>query len=593
VPLEVRLYFANRCTCTSSPGSRRFDVSLDGTTVLDNYDIVADVGDQRGTMRSFAITSDGNVDIDFAHVDENPLISAIEIVRTDVTPQPPSGTDTLAAYNFDGTTATPAAADGQGIDFGNWRGAFKVGPRVFYGSTDNLLHSRTFDGTTFGPEVDIDPYNDPNWSDVPTDLGQTFRGTVPSLYGQMPNVTGMVYASGRLYYTLYGDSALRWRWFSPDSGVLDERSATVPSSVSFGQADGLFIDGNRLYYGSRSDGSLRRVTFDGSTVSGAPVVVSGPNTDGVDWRNRAMFLAGGAPGNQAPTASFGSTCSGLSCSFDASASDDEDGTVEEYAWSFGSDGTDDGVSPSHTFSAPGTYAVELTVTDDDGAVDAVTKNVTVSAPPASQVGFVGAAHGAGGNKMFQEATVPGSADVGDTMLLFMTRTSTTTWSGPSGVTGWTQVGSNVSGSLTTTVWRKTVSAGDPGAKVRLDTTAYTHASLHVAVYSGVDTADPVAAVAQAGDAGGTSHEAPAATAGAGDWVVSYWGERSGATTAWTPPAGVASRDVTSDSGTLTITGLLADSGGPVAAGAYPSRTAVTDVATQRTAMWTIVLNAAP
>jgi PKD repeat protein len=593
VPLQVRLYFANRCSCTSSPGSRVFRVALDGTTVLNNYDIVSDVGDQRGTMKSFNITSDGNVDIDFSHVVENPLINAIEIIRTDVDPQPPTGVDTLAAYNFNGSTATPATVTSQNIGFGSWRGAFKVGNKVFYGATDSKLHSRTFDGSTFGPDVVIDPYNDPDWSNVQTDLGQTFRGTVPSLYGQLPNVTGMVYSGGRLYYTLYNDPALRWRWFSPDSGVVDERSATVPSSVSFNQADGLFIDGNRLYYGDRSTGSLRRVTFDGGSVTGAATVVSGPSVDDVDWRNRAMFLDGAAPANQPPTAAFTASCSGFSCSFNANGSNDSDGTIASYSWNFGDGDSGSGVSPTHTFDGAGSYDVTLTVTDDAGASASVTHQVQASEPPASHLGFVAAAEGQGGNRMFQQATVPTAAQPGDTMLLFLSRTTPTTWSGPSGVTGWTEVGTYASASLTTTVWRKTVAAGDPGATVRLDTTAYTHASLNLAVYSGVDTANPIAAVTQAGDAGGTSHVAPAVSAGDGDWVVSFWGERSAATTAWSAPAGVTTRSVTSDSGSLTVTALVGDSGGPVAAGSYGARTAVTDVATQRTAMWSIALNAAP
>ena len=46
--VEVRLYFANRYTGTSQPGQRVFNVSINGSTVLDHYDIVADAGDQTG-----------------------------------------------------------------------------------------------------------------------------------------------------------------------------------------------------------------------------------------------------------------------------------------------------------------------------------------------------------------------------------------------------------------------------------------------------------------------------------------------------------------------------------------------------------------
>ena len=39
--LTVRLYFSNGCSCTASAGQRTFDVSIDGTQVLNDYDIVA------------------------------------------------------------------------------------------------------------------------------------------------------------------------------------------------------------------------------------------------------------------------------------------------------------------------------------------------------------------------------------------------------------------------------------------------------------------------------------------------------------------------------------------------------------------------
>ena len=46
---QVRLYFANRCTCTSGAGQRSVQRRPStATTVLTNYDIVADAGDQTG-----------------------------------------------------------------------------------------------------------------------------------------------------------------------------------------------------------------------------------------------------------------------------------------------------------------------------------------------------------------------------------------------------------------------------------------------------------------------------------------------------------------------------------------------------------------
>jgi uncharacterized repeat protein (TIGR01451 family) len=81
--VKVRLYFANRYTGTSAVGARVFDVSLEGSTVLDEFDAVRAAGaDQTGTMREFTVTSDGTINIAFAHSVENPLVNGIEIIQT-------------------------------------------------------------------------------------------------------------------------------------------------------------------------------------------------------------------------------------------------------------------------------------------------------------------------------------------------------------------------------------------------------------------------------------------------------------------------------------------------------------------------------
>ena len=69
--------------------------------------------------------------------------------------------------------------------------------------------------------------------------------------------------------------------------------------------------------------------------------------------------------------------------FDASASADPDGTIVSYSWDFGDDTTevyeDENLTATttHTYTAAGTYAVTLTVTDNDDLNYTATTDVTV------------------------------------------------------------------------------------------------------------------------------------------------------------------------------------------------------------------------
>jgi len=74
----------------------------------------------------------------------------------------------------------------------------------------------------------------------------------------------------------------------------------------------------------------------------------------------------GEPPNQAPTANFTSSCSGLGCTF-TSTSSDPDGTIASYSWTFGERRDIDPTESPHTYAAGGNYTVTLRVTDNQGA----------------------------------------------------------------------------------------------------------------------------------------------------------------------------------------------------------------------------------
>ncbi|MGW4296502.1 malectin domain-containing carbohydrate-binding protein [Micromonospora chersina] len=291
--VQVRLYLANRYDGTAAAGSRVFDVALEGTTVLDDLDLSAGVGHNVGTMRPFTVVSDGTINVDFRHVVENPLIDGIEIVKTGA---PPAGTgNEVEVRSYDGVTTVGAASPVAVPDGTAWstaRGAFWVGGTLFYGMNGSLWR-RTFDGSTFGPASAVDPYHDAYWDAVETDsgpAGQTYAGVTNNFYSEIPNVSGMFYSGGRLYYTLAGQGGLFWRWFTPDSGVVGAEKFTVAGVSGFADAGSVFLAGSTLYKVNRSTGDLSATDWAGGAPVAAFTVRSGPAVDGVDWRAKAVFV---------------------------------------------------------------------------------------------------------------------------------------------------------------------------------------------------------------------------------------------------------------------------------------------------------------
>jgi hypothetical protein len=493
-----------------------------------------------------------------------------------------STSTSLVSRSFDGTTVGPAsAADAGGIDWSQTRGAFWMGSDLYYGYTNGYLYKRSYNGVSFGPAAKVDPYHDPDWDGVDTGSGNTYDGAVPSVYGSLANVTGMTYVNNRVYYTLSTSSALYYRYFNADSGIMGSDQFTATGSINWKNANGLFASNGSLYWASKTTGALMKAPLVDGVPSGTGAVVATG-----DFRGRSMFLSP-ATANTPPTASFAYSCSDLDCTFDGAGSADSDGTVAGYSWSFG-DGsaTASGPQAAHSYSTAGSYDVTLTVTDNSGARVTRTQTVHASTPLASGISFV-AANSAPGTSAAPTLTSPAGVGVGDTLVLYGSFASATPAAGtPS---GWTKVAEKATSAMDSVLWTRTATEADTaGSTIKVPIAGTMKSTLTMAAYRGAGTITASDVASSADATLTTSHVSPTVTTTPGGWLLSYWADKSGTTTDWAEPAGVVKREETIGTSTGRITSMLGDSGTGVPTGTAGRLTATTD-ATSKGVSWSIAL----
>ncbi len=358
--VELRLYLANRCGCTSQAGQRVFDITVDGATVVDDLDLSGQVGHDVGTVRTVPVTSDGSIDVRFVHGVENTLVNGIEVVDPALLGGPPAAV-TAVERGFDGTSAG-AATTVTGPSWNGVRGTVWVDGQLYTANVDGTFTRRAHNGTTFGSPTSLELYGLGAWVE------------------DMQSMTSLFYDRGRLYFTLLGSDRLYWRYFSVQSGIVGaQRFDAQPGGVAWNQARGAFVASGQLFWANAATGSLHRTPWSSAlgTTAGTSTVVSGPSVDGVDWRGRALFAVPGTAPNKAPVASATSACNGTRCVLDGSGSSDPDGSVTAWAWSLPGGASAQGATPTVDLQ-PGTSSVTLTVTDNRGGTGSTTFSVAAA-----------------------------------------------------------------------------------------------------------------------------------------------------------------------------------------------------------------------
>ena len=164
------------------------------------------------------------------------------------------------------------------------------------------------------------------------------------------------YVEGGVQVLVAGNGQLG---YGGDGGPATEAILNTPNGIAFQSGGGILIADTQNH-------RIRAVDF---SIGAA-----------------AIPFAAAPCENQSPTAQFTLTPTtaglGQDVTFDASASDDPDGTIVSYQWDLDGDGSldvetaDDTIT--HSYQTAGVRTIKLLVTDDDGGTAETTKNLTVT-----------------------------------------------------------------------------------------------------------------------------------------------------------------------------------------------------------------------
>jgi len=226
-------------------------------------------------------------DTEFLNGDYHPRLKLLPLLGGGPIPRPTPTTlpttlyqpvaGELTASSFDGTTAgTSSIADASiEADWAAVRGAVELSGALYTGHVDGTLRLRGFDGTTI---ADAAPIN---------------LNGVTSQYFAVAGLSGLAFddVNGRFYYTVSGSNALYYRYFSPESQIVEPRQFVASTTVvAWNQVEGMELVGSQLYY-SLADGTLHKVDMiDGAPVVGTDLVIGGPAVDGRDWSGQDFWF---------------------------------------------------------------------------------------------------------------------------------------------------------------------------------------------------------------------------------------------------------------------------------------------------------------
>jgi len=170
---------------------------------------------------------------------------------------------------------------------------------------------------------------------------------------------------------------------SPETQEVNESMEFDASGSS--DSDGTIVNYD-WNFGDGSTGSGMTCTHAYSSEGAYIVTLTvTDNNELTDTATKSITIIPSSPPPNIPDASFTfpAVSQGVNqpAIFDASGSSDPDGTIVNYDWDFGDGTTGTGITEPHTYTSAGLFTVRLTVTDNDGNTDSVTKSIIINSAP--------------------------------------------------------------------------------------------------------------------------------------------------------------------------------------------------------------------
>ncbi len=317
----VRLHFAE--SYWAQAGQRKFNVSINGTQVLSNFDILATAGGANIALaQQFAATADGSgrIAIVLTSVVDNAEVSGIEVLTdggsapvANFTGSPTSGAAPLAVMFTDSSAYTPTAW--------SW---------TFGDSNTSTVQNPSHTYAAAGQYTVVLTATNSHGSATCT----------KSNYIVVGNPAPVANFSGAPTSGLY-----------PLAVTFTDSSTNIPTAWSW-------------TFGDSTTSTVQNPSHTYTAAGSFTVALTATNQYGSNTKTQTNYITVGTP---APAANFSGAPTTGPAPLAVTFTDSSTNTPTAWSWSFGDSAASTVKNPSHTYTALGGYTVALTATNAGGS----------------------------------------------------------------------------------------------------------------------------------------------------------------------------------------------------------------------------------